>query len=55
MVLPVTDLSDYDYPGLASQALSIVDTRNAFKGIAGRHICQIDSMASVISSSRKLK
>ena len=38
LVLLVTDHSAYDYPWIASQAKLIVDTRNAFKGIAGEHI-----------------
>ena len=38
LVFLVTDHSAYDYPWLASQARLIVDTRNAFKGIAGDHI-----------------
>ena len=38
LVLLVTDHSAYDYPWIASQAKLIVDTRNAFKGIAGDHI-----------------
>ncbi len=38
LVLLVTDHSAYDYAWLASQARLIVDTRNAFKGIAGKHI-----------------
>lgn len=38
LVLLVTDHSAYDYPLLASQARLIVDTRNAFKGIAEMHI-----------------
>jgi UDP-N-acetyl-D-glucosamine dehydrogenase len=38
LVLLVTDHSAYDYAWLASQALLIVDTRNAFKGIEGDHI-----------------
>jgi UDP-N-acetyl-D-glucosamine dehydrogenase len=37
-VLLVTDHSAYDYAWIASQARLIVDTRNAFKGIAGQHI-----------------
>ena len=37
-VLLVTDHSAYDYGWIASQARLIVDTRNAFKGIAGSHI-----------------
>jgi UDP-N-acetyl-D-glucosamine dehydrogenase len=40
LVLLVTDHSSYDYPWLASQASLIVDTRNAFRGIAGKHIYQ---------------
>ena len=40
LVLLVTDHSAYDYPWIASQAKLIVDTRNAFKGIAGDHIYQ---------------
>jgi UDP-N-acetyl-D-glucosamine dehydrogenase len=38
LVLLVTDHSAYDYAWIASQARLIVDTRNAFKGIAGKHI-----------------
>jgi UDP-N-acetyl-D-glucosamine dehydrogenase len=38
LVLLVTDHSAYDYGWLASQARLIVDTRNAFRGIAGKHI-----------------
>ncbi len=38
LVLLVTDHSSYDYAWLASQASLIVDTRNAFRGIAGKHI-----------------
>ncbi|HZK14167.1 MAG TPA: UDP-N-acetyl-D-glucosamine dehydrogenase, partial [Desulfobaccales bacterium] len=38
LVLLVTDHSAYDYAWIASQARLIVDTRNAFKGIAGQHI-----------------
>jgi UDP-N-acetyl-D-glucosamine dehydrogenase len=40
LVLLVTDHSSYDYAWLASQASLIVDTRNAFRGIAGKHIYQ---------------
>jgi UDP-N-acetyl-D-glucosamine dehydrogenase len=40
LVLLVTDHSSYDYVWLASQASLIVDTRNAFRGIAGQHIYQ---------------
>jgi UDP-N-acetyl-D-glucosamine dehydrogenase len=38
LVLLVMDHSAYDYAWLASQARLIVDTRNAFKGIEGKHI-----------------
>jgi UDP-N-acetyl-D-glucosamine dehydrogenase len=38
LVLLVTDHAAYDYAWLASQARLIVDTRNAFRGIAGKHI-----------------
>jgi UDP-N-acetyl-D-glucosamine dehydrogenase len=38
LVLLVTDHSAYDYAWIASQARLIVDTRNAFQGIAGQHI-----------------
>jgi UDP-N-acetyl-D-glucosamine dehydrogenase len=38
LVLLVTDHSAYDYSWIASQAKLIVDTRNAFKGIAADHI-----------------
>jgi UDP-N-acetyl-D-glucosamine dehydrogenase len=38
LLLLVTDHSAYDYAWLASQARLIVDTRNAFQGIAGKHI-----------------
>jgi UDP-N-acetyl-D-glucosamine dehydrogenase len=38
LVLLVTDHSSYDYAWLASQASLIVDTRNAFRGLAGKHI-----------------
>jgi UDP-N-acetyl-D-glucosamine dehydrogenase len=38
LVLLVTDHSAYDYAWLASQARLIVDSRNAFQGIAGKHI-----------------
>jgi UDP-N-acetyl-D-glucosamine dehydrogenase len=38
LVLLVTDHSAYDYAWIASQARLIVDTRNAFKGIGGKHI-----------------
>jgi UDP-N-acetyl-D-glucosamine dehydrogenase len=38
LVLLVTDHSAYDYAWIASQARLIVDTRNAFKGISGKHI-----------------
>ena len=38
LVLLVTDHSAYDYAWIASQARLIVDTRNAFKGIPGKHI-----------------
>jgi UDP-N-acetyl-D-glucosamine dehydrogenase len=38
LVLLVTDHSAYDYAWIASQARLIVDTRNAFKGIDGKHI-----------------
>jgi UDP-N-acetyl-D-glucosamine dehydrogenase len=38
LVLLVTDHSAYDYAWIASHARLIVDTRNAFKGIAGKHI-----------------
>ncbi|MDP2044988.1 MAG: nucleotide sugar dehydrogenase, partial [Deltaproteobacteria bacterium] len=38
LVLLVTDHSTYDYTWIASQARLIVDTRNAFQGIAGKHI-----------------
>ena len=37
-VLLVTDHSAYDYSRIAAKAKLIVDTRNAFKGIAGNHI-----------------
>ncbi|MGQ9921358.1 MAG: nucleotide sugar dehydrogenase [Desulfobacca sp.] len=39
-VLLVTDHSAYDYGWIAAKAQLIVDTRNAFKGISGRHIYQ---------------
>jgi UDP-N-acetyl-D-glucosamine dehydrogenase len=39
-VLLVTDHSAYDYGWIASKAKLIVDTRNAFKGVAGSHIYQ---------------
>lgn len=39
-VLLVTDHSAYDYEWIAAKAQLIVDTRNAFKGIPGRHIYQ---------------
>lgn len=39
-VLLVTDHSAYDYQWIASKAGLVVDTRNAFKGIAGDHIYQ---------------
>ena len=38
LVLLVTDHSAFDYPWIASQGRLIVDTRNAFQGIAGGHI-----------------
>jgi UDP-N-acetyl-D-glucosamine dehydrogenase len=38
LVLLVTDHSAYDYAWIAAQARLIVDTRNAFKSIAGKHI-----------------
>jgi UDP-N-acetyl-D-glucosamine dehydrogenase len=38
LVLLVTDHSAYDYAWLASRARLIVDTRNAFKGMAAKHI-----------------
>ena len=38
LVLLVTDHTAYDYPWIAARARLIVDTRNAFKGIAGKHI-----------------
>jgi UDP-N-acetyl-D-glucosamine dehydrogenase len=38
LVLLVTNHSAYDYAWIASQARLIVDTRNAFKGIEGKHI-----------------
>jgi UDP-N-acetyl-D-glucosamine dehydrogenase len=38
LVLLVTDHSSYDYAWIASQARLIVDTRNAFRGITGKHI-----------------
>jgi UDP-N-acetyl-D-glucosamine dehydrogenase len=38
LVLLVTDHSDYDYHWIASQTDLIVDTRNAFRGVAGEHI-----------------
>lgn len=38
LVLLVTDHSAYDYAWIASQARLIVDTRNAFKGVGGKHI-----------------
>ena len=38
LVLLVTDHSAYDYAWIASQARLIVDTRNAFQGITGKHI-----------------
>jgi UDP-N-acetyl-D-glucosamine dehydrogenase len=39
-ILLVTDHSAYDYKSIASKANLIVDTRNAFKGISGKHIYQ---------------
>jgi UDP-N-acetyl-D-glucosamine dehydrogenase len=39
-VLLVTDHSAYDYGWIASKAKLIVDTRNAFKGLTGKHIYQ---------------
>jgi UDP-N-acetyl-D-glucosamine dehydrogenase len=38
LVLLVTDHTAYDYGWIAANARLIVDTRNAFKGIAGKHI-----------------
>jgi UDP-N-acetyl-D-glucosamine dehydrogenase len=38
LVLLITDHTAYDYAWIASQARLIVDTRNAFKGIEGKHI-----------------
>jgi UDP-N-acetyl-D-glucosamine dehydrogenase len=38
LVLLVTDHSAYDYAWIAGKARLIVDTRNAFKGLAGEHI-----------------
>ena len=38
LVLLVTDHTAYDYPWIAARARLIVDTRNAFKGIAGKHV-----------------
>jgi len=38
LVLLVTDHSAYDYAWIASQARLIVDSRNAFQGIEGKHI-----------------
>jgi UDP-N-acetyl-D-glucosamine dehydrogenase len=39
-VLLVTDHSAYDYGWIASKAKLIVDTRNAFQGVSGKHIYQ---------------
>jgi UDP-N-acetyl-D-glucosamine dehydrogenase len=39
-ILLVTDHSAYDYQWIASKAKLIVDTRNAFNGVAGDHIFQ---------------
>jgi UDP-N-acetyl-D-glucosamine dehydrogenase len=39
-ILLVTDHSAYDYDWIASKAKLIVDTRNAFKDVAGSHIYQ---------------
>ena len=39
-VLLVTDHAAYDYGWIASKAKLIVDTRNAFKKVAGAHIYQ---------------
>jgi UDP-N-acetyl-D-glucosamine dehydrogenase len=38
LVLLVTDHCAYDYAWIADKARLIVDTRNAFKGVAGDHI-----------------
>jgi len=38
LVLLVTDHTAYDYPWIAAHARLIVDTRNAFKGLAGNNI-----------------
>jgi UDP-N-acetyl-D-glucosamine dehydrogenase len=38
LVVLVTDHSAYDYAWIASQARLIVDSRNAFQGIEGKHI-----------------
>jgi len=40
LVLLVTDHTVFDYAWIASQARLIVETRNAFKGLPGRHIFQ---------------
>jgi UDP-N-acetyl-D-glucosamine dehydrogenase len=39
-ILLVTDHTAYDYGWIASKANLIVDTRNAFKGVTGKHIYQ---------------
>jgi UDP-N-acetyl-D-glucosamine dehydrogenase len=38
LALLVTDHTAYDYAWIASQAPLIVDTRNAFRGLPGKHI-----------------
>ncbi|MCK9377582.1 MAG: nucleotide sugar dehydrogenase [Syntrophobacterales bacterium] len=40
LVLLVTDHSAYDYAWIADRASLIVDTRNAFRGLPGKHIYQ---------------
>ncbi len=41
VVVLLTDHSDFDLAAIAAHAEAIVDTRNAFKGIAGEHIVRI--------------
>ncbi len=41
VVVLLTDHSAFDLAGIAAHAEAIVDTRNAFKGIAGDHIVRI--------------
>jgi UDP-N-acetyl-D-glucosamine dehydrogenase len=40
-VLLLTDHTAFDRPGIAKAAGLLIDTRNAFKGIAGDHILRV--------------